>query len=61
MRTKPKFIDLAKLANDKTGEARAMLRELEGTPKAKHPSEVRWPSRFASVGFSKLRALRAAD
>ena len=61
MTSKSKFIDLAKLANDKTGEARAMLRELEGTPKAKHPSEACWPARFASVGSPKLRALRRAE
>jgi len=61
MSSKPKFIDLARLANDKTGEARAMLKELEGTPKATRLSEALWPTRFISLSEPKERSIRRND
>ncbi len=63
MGTKSKSIELARIANDKTGEARTMLRELEGTPKAKRSSNPRWPSRFLAVAYGeeKRRGVRRTD
>ncbi len=59
MSSKPKSIDLARLANDKNGEARAMLKELEGASKTERLRIPRWPARFASLGGSKKRSLGA--
>jgi len=61
MKTKSKFIDLARLTNAKTSEALVMLRELEGNPKANCLSEVCWPKRFISASEPKERAVRRND
>jgi len=54
-RRKSKPIDIAKLANRKDGEARTMLKELEGEPTGNRSADPRWPSRFTSVGPKDAR------
>ncbi len=54
-RRKSKPIDIAKLANRKDGEARTMLKELEGEPTGNRSADPRWPSRFISVGPKDAR------